>query len=418
MSKPQSRLQSRLIRGGVATAAVTATAIAASAVPAFAAAVPVTLSSTTGPAGTTANPITTTITASSTTAWLTGVAQPVTTYSIPACQTTNNNTASTVVAPSSTTVGNVVQNGATDTTKISNYKATLLVPNLPLATASSTTTKYNVCIYASSTLNDPLIGTATYTVAAPASIASGTITPASGPALGGSQITVTGTGFPTTAGSITATLGGAPLTNVTPVSATSFTATTPYHASGSVALAVTTPAGTVTKQNAFTYSNGIVISPNTASNATGANPVYVDILGSNFLADNFGTYTPAVAGTNDTATTNSQVYLVNGVFAASTGTTATYASGPIARCAVTAVISDSELICQMNLSNGALAPTTGVLVGSTAVPNGTYTMTVVSNAATNTGATNGPTQPVGGTTPAGVTVTDISSGSTFTVAPY
>ncbi|GAB2617303.1 hypothetical protein Aab01nite_30540 [Paractinoplanes abujensis] len=308
--------------------------------------------------------------------------------------------------------------GASDTVKISNNKATITVPPLPLSPSSAATTRYNVCIYASSTANDPIIGSATYSVAAPATLASTAVSPASGPALGGSTITVSGTGFPTTAGQISATLGGVALTNITPISSTSFTAVTPYRASGTVALAVTTPAGTVTKQNAFTFSNGIVISPNTASNtlATSSNPVYVDVLGSNFLAQNFGSFTAATDAPNGaSANANSQVFLVDGAYNAGT-TTSVYTNGPVARCTGVVIISDSELICQLNLATGKLTSTTGAAANAI-VPEGTYTLTVVSNGATKTGATNDPTlTPT--VTPAGITVSDISSGSTFTVANY
>ncbi len=421
MSKTKSSVRSRLVRAGIATVAATATVTAATISPAFAAVVPLTLSSATGPSGATAN--TMTITASSSTAWLTGVTAPITTYSLPTCQQTYNTVAQTAVAPTTATSGNVLQANATDTVKISNTKATMSLPSLILSPSTATTTKYNVCVYASSTTGDPLIGTSSYSVAPAATLANtNTITPSSGPALGGSTITVTGTGFPTTAAQISATLGGVALTNITPISTTSFTAVTPYRASGTVALAVTTPAGTVTKQSAFTYSNGIVISPNTASSttATSTNPVYVDVLGSNFLAMNFGSYTAATDAGAGSATANSQVFLVDGAYTAGT-TTLTYTNGPIARCTGVIVISDSELICQLNLLTGKLVNTTGASAGATAptgtVPDGTYTLTVVSNGATATGATNDPTlSPT--VTPAGITVSDISSGSTFTVAKY
>jgi hypothetical protein len=395
MSKSQSHFRPRLIRAGIATAAATAAVTAATISPAFAAATTVSLSSATGPSGATANTIT--LTASAATSWLAGVTAPITTYSLPACQTTYNTTASTAVTPSSASVGNVLQAGATDTTKISNTKAALSLPSLPLSSLTATSTKYNVCIYASSTSGDPLIGTATYSVAAAATLASSnTISPASGPALGGSVVTVTGTGFPTAAGSITATLGGTPMTNITPISSTSFMATTPYHPAGAVAIAV---AGTVSKQTVFTYANGLVISPNTASNVTATSiaPVYVDVNGSNFLGMTFATtYTdgtsPAIG-----AAASAEVFLVNGAYEV------TYAiHGPTARCGSVVVISDSELICSMNLHTGALTTTTGAAAGS-AVPNGTYTLTVVSDGAINAVSPS---------------ITDISSGSTFTVANY
>jgi hypothetical protein len=411
MSKTQPTHRTRLIRAGIATVAATASLAATTISPAYAAAVALTLSSATGPSGSS----TTTITASASTPWLTGITAPVVTLSLPACQTTYNTTASTAVTPTSASVGNVLGGVAT---KISNTKAAILLPSLLVMPTTASTTKYNVCVYTGNTTSDTLIGSGNYSVAAASTVSS--VLPASGPALGGSQITVTGTSFPTTAGSITATLGGTPLTNVTPISTTSFTAVTPYHPSGSAAIGVTTAAGTVTLQNAFTYSNGIVISPNTASSAvaTSTNPVYVDVLGSSFLAMTFSaSYTNSTTPVVGTGALNkAQVFLVKGAYSANTAAATTYTNGPQARCASVVVISDTELICSLDLATGAITASTGV-AASSAVPDGTYTLTVVSNGASGTSATNDPLA-AAATTPTGILVSDISSGSTFTVAPY
>ena len=62
------------------------------------------------------------------------------------------------------------------------------------------------------------------------------ISPATGPAGGGTPVTITGTGFLTGA---TVTFGGTSATGVTVVSATSITATAPAHAAGAVNIVVT-----------------------------------------------------------------------------------------------------------------------------------------------------------------------------------
>jgi len=393
MSKSQSQRRSRLLRAGVVMATIAATVIA-SATPAQAAAVTLTLNSANGPSGVASVKIT----ASNAAAWLAGVTTPKATLSLPACQTTYNTTASTEVTPSTATVGNILTGVVA--TKITNYKAYITLPSIPQSPDSATSTAYKVCVYSGTATTDVLLGSTTYTVAGASTLAGTPIAPATGPALGGTLITVTGTGFPTGAGAITATLGGTALTSITPVSATKFTAITPYHASGAVALTVTTTAGTASAQNAFTYANGITISPNTSP--TGVAAVYIDVIGAGFQGYTFGTVTLAteVAATG-TATTGARVFLYDGTTTSLnlTGTTSTYGAGPTAECTGVAVISDSELICALNLAD-TLNPTTAVAGADVAA--GTYTMTVVSDA--EPGAV--------------YTKSDLSSGATFTVAPY
>ncbi|GAA2540147.1 hypothetical protein GCM10010435_04410 [Winogradskya consettensis] len=279
--------------------------------------------------------------------------------------------------------------------KISNTKASILVPSLaPIVPSGATSTKYNLCVYASNSATAAQIGSATYTVALAVGLTSGAVSPASGPSLGGSTITVTGTNFPTTAGSISGTLGGTALTNVTPVSATSFTATTPAHAPGAVTLSVTTAAGTKNLATAFTYANGLLVTPNTAPATSTA--TYVDVLGANFLAPTFGS-----------SATNGKVWLVDGAYDPGTTGASVYVQGPIAECTGVTVISDNELICKFDFAAGALTESSAAAnSGTPTVPNGTYTITVTNNG------------DLAATAVAGYSVSDISSGSTFTVAPY
>ena len=397
MRKSEPSTGSRLLRAGIATAA-TAAVVVGAATPAFAAPVPVTLSST---AGSTTGGNTITVSSTTAQAFLSPSATVNATFSIPACPATWNSTASTGVTPSSTTVGNVPVPGG-NARKITNSKASIQVPVLPIAVANSASTRYNVCVY-SGGAGSALAGTATYTVAvAPVFPSSGAVSPASGPSLGGTRITVTATsGLPTTAGSITATLGGVPLTNITPGTSTSFSATTPARAPGSANLVVTTAAGSKTITNAFTYSNGIQVEPNTAPRTSTAQ--IVDILGAGFLDYTFGS-----------AATNARVWLVDGEYNPGTSTSnsggaaTTYSTGPIAECTGVVVISDNELLCTLNLATGGLVPTTGAAAsgGAANVANGAYTLTVVSNGDIAAGDEDD------------YLVTDISSGSTFTVAPY
>ncbi|RZJ32124.1 MAG: hypothetical protein EON85_02210, partial [Brevundimonas sp.] len=78
------------------------------------------------------------------------------------------------------------------------------------------------------------------------------VTPANGPLAGGTSVTITGQNF---YGATAVTIDGVAATNVTVVSNTSITATVPPGGSaGAKSVAVTTPAATSTRANAFSYN--------------------------------------------------------------------------------------------------------------------------------------------------------------------
>jgi acid phosphatase len=78
------------------------------------------------------------------------------------------------------------------------------------------------------------------------------VSPTSGPTAGGTQITITGTGF---AAGATVTVGGSPASGVMVSNSTTITANTPAHAAGLVDIVVTNTDGqSGTKTNAFTYT--------------------------------------------------------------------------------------------------------------------------------------------------------------------
>jgi hypothetical protein len=82
------------------------------------------------------------------------------------------------------------------------------------------------------------------------------VSPASGPAAGGTGVTITGTNL---TGATVVKFDGIAATGVTVVSATSITATTPADAAGAADVAVTTAGGTGTKMSAFTYIGTLAI---------------------------------------------------------------------------------------------------------------------------------------------------------------
>lgn len=77
------------------------------------------------------------------------------------------------------------------------------------------------------------------------------VAPTSGPAAGGTTVTITGTEFVKGA---TISFGGTPASSVTVNSSTSIDAITPAHAAGAVDVRVTTKAGSVNAAGAFTYT--------------------------------------------------------------------------------------------------------------------------------------------------------------------
>jgi acid phosphatase len=110
------------------------------------------------------------------------------------------------------------------------------------------------------------------------------VSPTSGPASGGTTVTISGTGFAVGA---TVSFGGTAATNVNVVGSTTITAVTPAHASGAVNVVVTNPGG----QNA-TSTNGYSYATAPAPTVSGVNPTSgptaggtsVTISGTNFAA--------------------------------------------------------------------------------------------------------------------------------------
>ena len=364
------------------TNSTTGLLIAASSVSAYSVTLPpATLSSTIGPVSTVPNPVNLTITSSGTV--LTGVTTPAVVM-VAATGTCS------AMHPSSPTA-NTFATGR----KLANTKAAFTVPTA-ITVLSGSSTEYRVCLYSSSSATTGrLLGVSSFTVANVPTITA--VSPSSGPALGYSTITVTGANFPTTAGSITATLGGLALTSITPVDANTFTAVTPPHATGSVALSMSTAMGSDTLASAYTYLNSIQISPNTAPNTATAQDV--DVQGAGFLNYAF----------SSTANTGAHVYLVEGVYNGITGASLTVKSnGPVADCGSVLVISDAELICSLNLTAALNA------AGATVVPSGYHSGTATT-AGTNvlTLATGALTQADVGKPVAGANLTNIPASTTI-----
>lgn len=171
----------------------------------------------------------------------------------------------------------------------------------------------------------------TYVAGAPTVTA---ISPVSGPIAGGTAVTITGTNF---TGATSITIGGVAPTAVTVVSPTSITATTPAHAAGAVNVVVTTPVGTGTGTNLFTYTAPVSVlptvtsvSPNTGIPGGGTT---VTITGTNFTsatAVTFGganaTFFTIVSATSITARSPAGSGTVHVTVTTAAGTSATGAN--------------------------------------------------------------------------------------------
>lgn len=246
-------------------------------------------------------------------------------------------------AYSATATGAVALTGAGSVRKLSNNRAAVTIPPLPLA--NNQPTSYQVCFYSGNTAAGALVGSGTYTaaiVAAPTAVL-----PAAGPAAGGNTITVIGSDFPVEPGRITATLGGSPLTNIQPINDKAFTAQVPAHAvEENVALVVTTSAGTKALPGAYSFRNPIRVSPNTAPST--APTVDVAVQGMGFMSINFS---PGGNG--------GRVYLVSGAYNGADAGAGVRANGPVAECVNVLPISDEELVCTLQLNRRLNAVGTG-----------------------------------------------------------
>jgi hypothetical protein len=207
------------------------------------------------------------------------------------------------------------------------------------------------------------------------------VSPATGPAVGGTGITITGSNF--VAGA-TVMLGGIAATNLV-VSPTQITATTPAHAAGAVTVTVTNPdTQSSSLSNAFTYTSASSPTVGSVSPATGptGGGTGITITGANFV-------TGATVTLGSTAATNVVVASATQI----TATTPAHAAGAVT---VTVTNPDTQ---SSGLANGftynaapgvsSVAPSGGSVAGGTAITiTGTNfvsgaTVTLGGTAATN-----------------------------------
>ena len=167
----------------------------------------------------------------------------------------NPNTGSTAGGTDITISGSGFQTGATVTlgglaaTNVNVTSSTSITAKTPLGPASEQAgVPRDVVVTNPDGTSATLTRGFTYFVPA---LTITSITPTSGPAAGGTVVTITGLGF-TTALNSSVTFGGTQATNVTVLDAVTMQATTPPHTAGTVDIVVTFGTS-ATRPNAFTY---------------------------------------------------------------------------------------------------------------------------------------------------------------------
>ncbi len=128
-----------------------------------------------------------------------------------------------------------------------------------------------------------------------------TVNPASGSSTGGQSVTITGTNF-TSASAVT--FGGT-TASFTIDSSTQITATTPAHVAGAVDVVVTTPDGSATAANAYTYNDPPTITTVNPASGSTTGGQSVTITGTNFTSASAVTF----GGTNASFTIDSSTQI-------------------------------------------------------------------------------------------------------------
>ena len=214
------------------------------------------------------------------------------------------------------------------------------------------------------------------------------LNPTSGPVAGGTQVTITGTGF---VGVSAVTFGGSAATGITVNSVTQITATAPAHAAGLVDVRVATPAGTSANTLADDYTYVSPAGPTvtalnpTSGPAAGGNQVV--ITGTNLTGATavvFGTTTLISGFTVDSAT---QITVT--AAPAGTGTVDVRVTTPAGTSANTAA--DDYVYVSLVPTVTAVSPNSGPLSGWPANVKVIITGTNLTGAtAVSFGATNAP----------------------------
>lgn len=149
-------------------------------------------------------------------------------------------TSGTTLGGTAVTITGTDFTGATSVTIGGNPATGVTVVNATTITAISPAHAAGATDVIVITPNGAGLGSGIYTYVTPGPTVSA-ISPSSGPIVGGTFVTITGTNFVN--GATTVTIGGNAATGLTVVNSTTITATTPAHAAGAVNVVVVTPGG-------------------------------------------------------------------------------------------------------------------------------------------------------------------------------
>jgi hypothetical protein len=171
----------------------------------------------------------------------------------PTVSSVSPNSGSTAGGTAVTITGTNFASGATVTfggaaaTNVAVVSSTQITATTPAGSAGAVVVTVTVSGQSGSLTNG-------FTYVVPPTVSS--VSPNSGPAAGGTPVTITGTNF---APGATVTFGGAAATNVVVVSATQITATTPAGGAGAVTVTVTVSGQSGSLTNGFTYTGAPAI---------------------------------------------------------------------------------------------------------------------------------------------------------------
>ena len=141
------------------------------------------------------------------------------------------------------------------------------------------------------------------------------VSPPSGPLAGGTAFTITGTNF--VAGSTSVTIGGTPATSVNVTSPTSLSAMTPAAGTaGARDVAVTTPGGTATLANGFTYCATPTVTAISEAGGPTTGGTTLTLTGTSFVAGNTAVAFGGTASTNVSVTSATSLTAVTPAHAA------------------------------------------------------------------------------------------------------
>jgi uncharacterized protein YhjY with autotransporter beta-barrel domain len=240
------------------------------------------------------------------------------------------------------------------------------------------------------------------------------VTPNNGSTAGATSVTLTGTNF---TGATAVSFGGTAATGYIVNNATTITATTPAHAAGAVNVAVTTPGGSATLTNGYTYTvPAPTVGPVSATVAANSNTNPITLSLSGGAATSVAVASPASHGTA-TASGTSITYTPAAGFSGSDSFTytATNTSGTSSPATVTITVTPPTLaITPTTLPDGTQGAAYSQTLGATGgTAPYTYAISAGSLPAglslnTSTGVISG-TPSTSGTSNLTVTATDANS---------